>query len=649
MKFCGGVRRIAILGALLFLGFSPQVRADQERSDHSLDTASGPVRDIDYPGTLRLFVDATDLDHRLFRVRETVPVKGSQPLTLYLPKWTPGRHGESGALEFMTGLVATSGGRRVEWVRDTVDVNAFHLVPPEGAKEIEVAFEMTTPTRPEQGRVVMSPEMVSLEWINLILYPAGFYAHRIMVAPSVLAPPGFTVAGALEVMGEPERSAAGDLVTFQPTALDDLADSPLIAGKYFQRYTLDGGPRAQVFLDVVGDYAASVDAREDQIARHKALVVQADRLFGERPFAHYDFLLTLSDRLGSIGLEHRQSSEDSGPTDYFLGWERAEAARVKLAHEYVHAWNGKHRLPADLWTPDFNTPMQDSLLWVYEGQTEYWGEVLAARSGLYSRQFALDVLAYNAASLDVQQGRAWKSLQDTTNDPIVAGRRATPWRSWRRSEDYYREGQLIWLDIDTLIRKETAGRSSLDDVARAFFGRAGGASSTYRVQDLTAALNAVLPYDWAGFLKQRLDGHGPGAPLDGLARGGYRLVYSEAPSEYEQLNQSRSRILDLTFSLGLSVGRDQVVSDVVWNGPAFKAGLSTADRIVAVNGLSYDTERLRLAIQEGKDGKPIELILENTEHYRTVRIGYRDGLRYPHLEKTGPGPAILDALLAPKP
>ncbi len=600
-------------------------------------------RDVPYPGAVRLAVDATDLARGIFSVRETIPVAGPGPITLLYPKWIPGNHSPTGPIDKLAGLVVTAGGHPVAWRRDPVDVYAFHLDVPAGATALDLAFQFLSPVSTREGRVMMTPDMLSLEWNTVVLYPAGYFARRIAVEPSVRLPAGFTVASALET-----AASAGEVTTFKATTLNTLVDSPLIAGRYFRRFDLDPGGSAPVGLDVIADRPDELAATGAEIATHKALVKQAYRLFASHHYDHYDFLFSLSDKMGGIGLEHHQSSEDGTIPKYFTEWDKMPAGRDLLAHEYTHSWNGKFRRPADLWTANFNVPMRDSLLWVYEGQTQYWGYVLAARSGLLTRQEALDAIAVVAATYDHRSGRAWRDLEDTTNDPIIAERRPLSWLSWQRSEDYYSEGQLVWLDADTLIRKLSGGKRSLDDFAKAFFGIDNGSfvTSTYTFDDVVAALNAVQPYDWAAFLHTRLRGYGPGAPLDGVARGGYRLIYSDVESDYLASAEKIRKITDFSFSLGLAVGKEGMLTDVAWDGPAFKAGLTAGNQIVAVNAEAYDPDTLKDAVRAARGGAaPIALLVKDNDRFRTVAIAYHDGLRYPHLEPVAGGKASLDDIL----
>ncbi|HXW25005.1 MAG TPA: hypothetical protein VEK73_09675 [Xanthobacteraceae bacterium] len=606
----------------------------------------GAPADRPYPGTIRLVVDATDVTRHVFRVRETIPVARGA-LTLLYPKWVPGTHAPIGRIDSLAGLKIEADGKRVEWVRDTVDVYAFHLDVPAGATALDLQFQFLSAGDEVQGHVVATPEMLNLQWHSVVLYPAGYFVRQIKVEPSVRLPDGWQFATALET-----ASADGGATAFKPVSLETLVDSPLFAGRYAKRVDLDTSGSAPVRLDMFADRADLLDAKPEHVDAHRALVAQADKLFGSHHYDHYDFLLALTDRMGGGGgLEHHRSSENVTAPTFFTEWDKNPDTRELMSHEYVHSWNGKFRRPADLWTANFNVPMRDSLLWVYEGQTQYWGYVLCARAGLVTKEQALDELAYVAATLQHRPGREWKSLQDTTNDPVTANRRPIPWRSWQRSEDYYSEGELVWLDADTLIRELSGGQKSLDDFARAFFGIDDGAwvARTYTFDDVVAALNTVQPYDWAAFLRARLDRH-DGPPFDGLARGGYTLTYSDTPSDYFNKTETRRKYADFTYSLGFVVGRESKLSDVLWGGPAHGAGLTVGTQLVAVNGVAYDKDRLMDLVKASKtDAAPIEFLVKNGDRYSTVRIDYHDGARYPHLTRDAAVPARLDDILAARP
>lgn len=606
-------------------------------------------RDVAYPaGTLKLEVDATDVERRIFRIRQSIPiVAGGGQMTLLYPQWVPGGHSPRNALFNMAGLVIKANGKVVPWTRDPVQVFAFHLTPPADAKTLEVEFQYLSPTAGDQGRVVMTPEMLNAQWLNLAFYPAGYFTRRINIDAAIKLPDGWGYGTALET----EKSDGG-WTRFKTVDFDTLMDSPMFAGRYFKRYELDTSGKSPVRLNIVADRPELLAATPEQIEAHRELVRQADKLYGARHYNHYDFLLALTERMGGIGLEHHRSSENGTDPEYFTEWSKNAPARNLLPHEYNHSWDGKYRRPADLWTPNYNVPMRDSLLWVYEGQDQYWGYVLGARSGLVTKQQTLDALAMTAATYsEGRPGREWRTVEDTTNDPIIAGRRPIPWTSWQRSEDYYSEGQLIWLDADTLIREKTGGKKSLDDFGRAFFGVNDGdwkQPLTYTFEDVVKGLNSVLPYDWATFLDTRARKVAPAYPLDGLARGGYKLVYVEKPTDYWNDNEASRKIVDLTYSLGLTLNREATITGVLWEGPAFKAGLTSGDKILAVNGIAYDTGRLKEAITAAKGGKdPITLIVKDGDHFKVVEIKYNGGLRYPRLERIEGKPDLLSKIYEP--
>jgi predicted metalloprotease with PDZ domain len=602
------------------------------------------AKDVPYPGTIQLAVDATDTARRIFRISETIPVAAG-PLTLLYPAWLPGAHAPQGEIDKIAGLTITANGQSLPWKRDPTDVYAFHVEVPAGVTSIEARFQFLSATAESQGPVVVTPNILALEWIANVLYPAGYYTRQILVQPSATFPAGWTSATALRPTGP--ATAAGGTIRYAPVALDTLADSPVFAGRYYRGEALSPDVTLNLFAERPDELAMSPEV----LAKHKAIVAQATKLFGAQHYDHYDYLFALSDRIDGFGLEHHRSSENQAPADYFLNWDDQVAHRDLLTHEYTHSWNGKFRRPADLWTPDYRTKMQNSLLWVYEGQTQFWGAVLAARSGLVSKQDALDTLAYVAALYDTQPGRAWRPLVDTTNEEIISSRRPEPWSSYQRAEDYYREGQLIWTEVDAMLRAKSGGRKSMDDFARAFFGvkdRDWG-ELTYTVDDVAATLNGIVPFDWAGYLKDRVYGVAPKAPLGGITQGGYKLVYTDKPGAYWKSREAMREATDLSYSLGLSIGKEGRVAAVMWDGPAFAAGISAGSTLVAIDGETYSIDDLKAAITAAKGGtKPITLLIKQGEAYRTVQVQWNGGLRYPHLERTGKGPAGLDALYAPR-
>ena len=598
------------------------------------------------PGTIKVEVDATNLAQRIFRVKETIPVQPGE-LTLLYPEWIPGGHSPRGAIDKVAGITFSANGQELAWKRDTLDVHAFHVTVPEGVQSLVAQFEFLTPTDRAQGRVVMAPDMLNLQWISTLLYPAGHYGHQIRFDPIVTYPAGWTAYTALDV-----ESTSGSTVDYQDVPLDILADSPVYAGRYARQIDLTpAGGKVPVRLSMVADAPKYLETKPEQVAQHKAMVAQALKLFGAQHYDHYDLLFSLSGQMGGNGLEHQRSSENGVGTDYFTGWKEKAGFTDLLAHEYTHSWNGKYRRPADLWTPNYNVPMQDSLLWVYEGQTQYWGNVLAARSGMRPMDASRDALAMVAATYaDNRPGLSWRNVQDTTNDPIIASRAPRAYRNYQMSEDYYSAGQMIWLEADALIRNQTRGKKSLDDFARAFFGVNDGewkVQDTYTFDDVVATLNGVMPHDWASFLRDRLDGKV--GLTGGIEASGWKLVYKDEPNAYAKAALGDRGGADFVYSLGLSLDKDGKIGDVRWDSPAFNAGLGSGTTVVAVNGQEYGKELLEDAVKAATTGKaPIQLLVKEFDRYRTVAIDYHGGLRYPHLERIKGTPDRLAEIFAPR-
>ncbi|ALN82990.1 M61 family metallopeptidase [Lysobacter antibioticus] len=603
-------------------------------------------RDLPYPGALQLDVDATDLARRVLHVRQRIPVQPGA-LTLLFPQWIQGNHSPTGPIDKLAGLRLRGNGQTIAWQRDPLDVYAFKLVVPEGVSELEASFDMLTPTGGNQGRVVMTADMLNVQWNQVALYPAGYYARGIQIVPSLKLPAGWQAGTALEL-----DSRQGDSLRYRAMPFDTLLDSPVFAGRHFKQIDLAADAKTPVRLNVVADAAKYLEAKPEQIKLHRELVSQAFKLFGSRPFDRYDFLFSLSGQMSGIGLEHHRSSENGLDVDYFTGWDGGSAInRDLLAHEFAHSWNGKYRRPGGIAAPNFNVPLSDSLLWVYEGQTQYWGYVLTARSGLWKPELAREALAQVAARYSHDRpGLAWRALQDTTYDPVIAQRRPKSYTSYQLSEDYYQGGQLVWLAVDAKLRALSGDKRSLDDFARVFFA---GENGDYRVkpyefEDVVAALNGVAAFDWAAFLRERIDGNAP--PVDGLAASGWKLVFTDTPGEFQKLAEGERKAVDLTYSLGMSVSNgDSSVNSVRWDGPAFDAGIAPGNTVLAVNGYASSGERLKDAITAAKDGQhPIELLIKNGDAIKAVRIDYREGLKYPKLERIEGTPDRLSKIYAPK-
>jgi predicted metalloprotease with PDZ domain len=610
------------------------------------DAHISPPRDTKYSGTIRIAVDASDTRQGIFRVHEVVPVRSGE-VTLLYPEWIPGNHSPTGPISMVAGLIITANGQRLEWTRDKYYVYAFHIDVPRGTSSLDVDFQYLS-GRSSMQRIQMTGQMLSLEWNDISLYPAGYYSRDITFAPSVTLPHGWQFGTALET-----QSQSGDTTAFKPVTFNTLVDSPMYAGLYFKRVDLDPGAAVPVHLDIIADAPKYLEMTPEQLQVHRNLVTQAYKLYGSHHYNHYDFLYSLSDQLSGNGLEHHRSSEDGTAADYFTDWDKQGPGRDLLAHEFTHSWNGKFRRPADLWTPNFNVPMGDSLLWVYEGQTQYWGYVLTARAGMWSAEQFRDGLALVASTYDRNRpGFEWRTIEDTTNDPTAAMRRPIPYRSWQMSEDYYSGSQMIWLAVDSKIRSLTGDRKSLDTFASHFFGVDNGSfvTKTYTFDDLVTALNWVVKYDWADFLHQRLNAHQP--PMDGVAASGWKLVYNDEESGFQKAFEAgvgSRHFVSFALSIGLTLTGTDEIDDVRWNSAAFKAGVSTGATLVAVNGQDYSAQVLKDAIVAAEHSNdPIRLLLKYQGAYQTIAVDYHDGLQYPHLVRVDGTPDYLDEIIAAK-
>ena len=602
--------------------------------------------DAPYPGgTIALDIDASDTQRGTFRITQTIPLApGTTRLTLFHPLWLPGNHAPKGSTAELVDLRFSVGGKPVVWTRDPLEVNAFHIALPAGAREVVAKFMRTTPLQSSEGRIVMTQEMLNLQWEQMSLYPAGHYVRRIRVKPSVTMPQGWTTYTALD-----GQTVSGNRVSWAEVDYETLVDSPIFAGLHARKWELGNA----ITMNVVADKPELLALPPERLPALKAMGDEALMAFGSRHYDRYTFLVALTDRMGGIGLEHHRSSENQLEPKNFIEWDKFDWDRNVLAHELAHSWDGKFRRPAKLWTPDYRQPMQDNLLWVYEGQTQFWGLVLAARSGLQSKETILGTLASQAGFYATQPGRSWRSLEDTTHDPIISSRRPKPYRSLSRDEDYYNEGALIWLEADQIIRAGTAGRRGLDDFARGFFGIRDGDWGVvpYEFGDVVAALNAVYPYDWAAFLKGRIETPGQPAPLAGVEAAGYRLVWKEEPNPFDKARMEDAKNLTLTYSLGFTLDKDGAVSNPRWDSPAVNAGVVSGARVVAVNGIAYDPDVMKAAITAARSsGKPIELLIRRGDRFLTVPVSWNGGLRYPWLERMpgGRGAEGLDLLLAPR-
>jgi predicted metalloprotease with PDZ domain len=589
---------------------------------------------------VRLSVDLRNAARRSFAAKLVFPAKAG-PLTLLYPKWIQGEHAPTGPILDLTGLKFVAGGKEISWRRDSVDMYAFHLEVPAGADELEASLIYLSPPDAGVGREVPSAtaQLAILNWYLMTLYPEGAKTDDLTYVASLRLPANWSYGTALPVAKE-----TAEEILFAPASLTTLIDSPVIAGANLRHFDLSPGQKPTHFLHAAADSISALDVKPAQIQHMRQLIAESGALFDARHYRRYDFLLTLTDKLQPDGIEHHESSDNRAPEATFLDPDVMETQMDLLAHEFTHSWNGKYRRPAGLVATDYQTPLKGDLLWVYEGMTQYYGVMLSARSGMWTPEKLREYLAATAAYLNNRPGRTWRDLDDTAISAQILYSSPAFGSSWRRSVDYYDEGLLIWLEADTLIRRETNGKKSLDDFCRDFEGgenvelRVEPRVVPYNFEDLVAAMNGVVAYDWKTFFTVRIHTHGPGAPLGGLENSGWKLVFNETMNDHQRSVEIVEQDVDEQFTLGMDVhatGGEQSdrILDVVPGSPAARAGLAPGMRLVAVNGRKWTPDLLRDAIQRAKNAKePIELLAENDDFFQSYKVDYHGGLKYPHLE-----------------
>jgi predicted metalloprotease with PDZ domain len=597
---------------------------------------------------IRITADLTEAPRKLIHAHMTIPVKPG-PLTLLYAKWIPGEHMPDGPIDNLAGVIITANGQTLRWVRDDVNMFAIHLTVPDGVSQLDVKddFLATAPANGFSAGASTSANLAVLSWNELILYPAGHKDDAdIQVQPSVILPQGWKYGTALTKSGGDDTHPDFDTVS-----LEQLIDSPLLAGRYLAEFPLAPEVTPKHFLDIAADGPEDLNLSQDTLNGCSNLVRETGAAYQSRHYASYHFLVTASDQVAHFGLEHHQSSDDRVPERTFIDPNLLLLSADLLPHEFTHSWNGKYRRPAGLATGNYEDPMIGNLLWVYEGLTNYMGNVLAARSKIETAAQYRDYLATDAATLDARPGRTWRDLQDTATGAQFLYEAGGGWDNWRRSVDYYAEGDLVWLDVDTTIRKLTKDQKSLTNFLGIFEGLGGNTPPKvvpYHFDDVIAALNQVVPYDWAGFLKERLTSLAPHAPMGGIENGGYKLTFTDQPNEITQAQMAASGNTSEWWSIGIDVTGDGHIEDVLVGSAADKAKLGPGMQIVAVNDRQFTGSLLNDTITNAKGTQnPIELIVVNTGVYRVLNLDYHDGLRYPHLQRVDGTPDYLDEILAP--
>ena len=587
---------------------------------------------------ITITADLSEASRKLWHADISIPVQPGA-VTLTAAKWIPGTHMPSGPIDNITGVIFRANGQTLAWRRDDVDLYAFHVTVPPGVSTLDVHLDAIVTAR-------VSDNLAMLEWEKLMLYPVGTPVRDIQIQPSIKVPSGWGIGTALTPTG-----TDGSTTHFAPVTLEMLEDSPILTGKYFKEIPLAPDVTPKHFLDVAGDAPADIELRPQFLTAVNNLVHEAGAMYSSHHYNSYHFLLTLSDFAGGEGLEHHQSSDNGVGEKGFADDEHALVEADLLPHEFTHSWNGKFRRPAGLATPDYATPMQGELLWVYEGMTEYLGDVLAARSGFRTPDQYREDLAFTAASLDNRPGRTWRNTEDTAVAASILRGGNPAWSNWRRGQDYYQEGELLWLDVDTTIRQLTHDKKSLHDFLVLFVGKGGDTVPMvvpYTFDELAKTLNEVVPYDWAGFLHERITTLNPHANLAGIEHGGYRLVYTDTPTSYERAILSMSGNIDGWFSAGLRIRSDGTISDVRVYSAADEAKFAPGQKILAVNGRIFSADTFRDALKQAKGRQePIHFIVQSDTYIYPIDLNYHEGEKYPKFQRIEGSPALLDDILKP--
>jgi len=595
---------------------------------------------------IEIHVDMTRSPQRIMHARLEMSVEPG-PLTLLYPKYLPGEHGPTGPISELVGLVIRGNGEPIAWNRDSRDFFTFYIDVPTRVKKLEIELDYLPPRSGGMfgNGPATSDQVAVMSWNTLLLYPAGASIHDLIYRPSLKLPSGWQYGTALRA-----KKRRRDRVQFEDVSLAELVDSPVATGAHYRLIDLTGDAATAHRLHLAADSQAALEIRPETEAAFRKLVAEGIVLFDSYHYRTYDFLLTLSDHIGSFGLEHHESSDNRLAERALIDDTPLNANAGLLPHEFVHSWNAKTRRPAGLTRDDYQEPYESDLLWVYEGLTSYLGEILTSRSGLWQPDYARDSLALIAASLANRPGRSWRPLADTARAAYTLYGVPPEWKSWRRGVDFYDEGVLIWLEADTQIRKLSGNTRSLDDFCSAFFGGSSGQPelNPFTYEQLTQALNEVAAHDWRKFFDDRIYSVAPKAPLGGIEDAGWRLVYTEEPNIVQKDYDETGEEIDLRFSLGLVIGTENGrLLDVVPGSAAAASELAPGSKLVAVNGRRWSSELLHRAIREASTGgDPIRLLVENSEFFREATLDYSAGARYPHLERVEDRADWLTPILA---
>jgi len=600
------------------------------------------------PTTIGVEVDLRDLPRRLVHSTIQIPCTPGRELAIWHPKWIPGTHEPCGSIENTAGLrILSSDGAAIPWRRDELDLYRIVFKAPPGVSSVRVALDTicNQATIEASGHLTYGNTLVGVvNWSTCILYPEGPTAAETTVGLSARLPEKWKYATALKSEGVKDG-----LIRFAPASLVDVIDSPMIAGEHLRTIKLEAGANPPASFHLATDAPEALELRPEVVAQYSRMVREAGAMFGSCHYDDFQFLVTCSDELGLLGLEHLASSLNGiGARDLIDDSRRVGWVANLIPHEYVHSWCGKYRRPAGMCTPNFQTPMATRLLWVYEGLTQYLGDVLMVRSGLVKPEDYTKTLAATIGDLMLQSGRRWRSLEDTAVASSILRARSPNWNELRRSQDYYQEGALLWMEVDAMIRQTTDGKKSLDDFCKAFLGGPTRPEKVapYEVPEIAARLNEIAPHDWKAFLEDRATRPRDALPTDFVSKLGYRLQFGAGPAAP---NHGRRRVgLSARHSIGLTFDYENKIADVVPGSVADRAGLSKGTKVVGINGRTFSAETLHDALTASVADRKVDLLIVEGERLRPLSLAYADGVRNPELVRDASQPDLLAAILKPR-
>jgi len=552
----------------------------------------------------------------------------------------------------MIGLEIKAQGERLVWSRNPLDMNAIRVRVPRGSDHLDVTIEsgLSTEGGGSTSAPASSEHLAVVKWNEFLLLPQGIDADTLSAVATIIVPVGWSIASALD-----SKPLATGGYEFETTSVAHLVDSPVQLGRYSRRINLRGAepnPSLQHSISIMADSSAAIVIPDGFEKAYSSLVAEAGTLFGSRPYRHYIWLLTLSHVFSERdGLEHHESSDNRDRADALTEPACCEGLAELLAHEYVHSWNGKYRRPYGLLSPDYQKAMDGSLLWVYEGMTAFWSNVLSARAGLITTEHYREMLAQAAAAFDTETSARWRPMADTAVAAQLLYRSTRAWESRRRSTDFYDASVFLWLDVNAEMQARSKGHVTIDDFARRFYGGSSGSPQLkpYAEQDIYDALSAETSNDWRAFIHRHLNSTGSEVLLAALERTGWRLTYSRDENAWVEYLQKDNKSTLRQWSIGVNLDKDARITDVIDGRAAARAGASPGMTIVGVNGERYSVEVLDAAIAEAQTThNSIALLVESNDFFRTLSVAYYDGPRFPHLLRIDGSPDTLLPLLEPR-